>query len=197
MEPYLQFSNDKLIEFKNNYLIINIIKKIVSEEYLSKASILDFGCGHGNITLGLSYHCKKVTGFDISGNMLDFSKNLCRRLLKLDNNFKEKKVKFVSKLFHNNIKFNIIIAINSIHFLTKVNLEKTLEQFKDILEENGYIIIIEPTKKSRFSFSNTDKEKERLQFKLKQLEKTKRNLHELLKNSKIIKFKDKEIYIIR
>ena len=91
MEPYLQFSNEKLVEFKNNYLIMNIIKKIVSEEYLSKASILDFGCGHGNITLGLSYHCTKVTGFDISGKMLDYSKNLCQRLLKLDNNLKEKK----------------------------------------------------------------------------------------------------------
>lgn len=192
MNPYLDFSSDKsLLHLKTNYqtyIILTLLENHIKKSDIKNLNILDFGCGHGNISLALAYYVNNVIGYDVSPKMIEYSESIKKRLYDLDSSLRIKdNVKFTTKLNHK--KIDIIIAINSIHFIHLNKIEDTIEMFLSKITAQGLIIIKEPTKYSKFSSSLKDKHKDN---KFKEIEETEKKLDEvllLLKSKMKIKYK--------
>lgn len=185
MNPYLDLhllSDDKLLDFIKNHPIKNIILNILEKRnmQIKNLNILEFGSGHGNISLSLAYHVNNVIGIDISPKMIEYSNNIKKRFHYLDSNMKKKNnVIFTNKL--SNIYFpteiNVIIAVNSLHFVPVNKIEETIQIFLSKISKDGLIIIIEPTNKSKFAKLKDDKKKEK---KFRMLKETEKRLDEVL-----------------
>ena len=100
-------------------------------------TILDFGCGHGALTLhAAKYKPKKVIGIDLEKNYIDFANE------NLNKNFQEHKDVVEFKLvdinkWDENEKFDIIISKETFEHV--LDLRKVLESMYGLLKKNGKI----------------------------------------------------------
>ncbi len=108
-------------------------------------SILDFGCGSGDLLVYYAPHFKRVVGCDFSESMLKNAGNRITEkgmenitLIHADDNTIWRKV---------NESFNFITLGQVIQYFTLVQVEKFIKNAKSVLDEKGKIIffdIIDP-----------------------------------------------------
>ena len=118
-------SSKKYIQYFNNFLLKQV-------KLNSSSKILDIGCGRGKILGSLSSRLKlknKPIGIDLEKH-LDRDKRI---------NFK--KVDAIKYLKKNQIKFDLILIKQTIHFLKFGEIKKLISFCKRKLNENGKIII--------------------------------------------------------
>jgi len=182
--PYIDLhllSNNKFLDKIQNHPIKNIILNILEKRKMekNKINILEFGSGHGDISLSLAYHVNNVIGIDISPKMIEYSNLIKKRLYDLDSNMKKKNNVIFSTAISNifSTEINIIIAVNSMHFVTINKMEETIKIFLSKISKDGLIIIKEPTRKSKFAKLKDIKQKEQ---KFKKLEETEKKIDEVL-----------------
>ncbi len=100
-------------------------------------TILDFGCGHGALTLhAAKFKPKKIIGIDLEKNYIDFANE------NLNNNFREYKDIVEFKLldinnWEENNKFDIIISKETFEHV--IDLEVVLESMYNLLKKDGRI----------------------------------------------------------
>lgn len=154
LKPYLNFPDEKLMKIKESRFITNIINICKENNIIvNESSIIDFGSGHGNISLGLSYYFNQIYGYDPSDHMLEIANFYKNKLSELDQEFNKDKVIFEKKSFQDELEIkpvNVILLNNSIHFEKPENLFNTMNNLIRNLTENGLIIIKEPWKQAIF-----------------------------------------------
>ncbi len=100
-------------------------------------TILDFGCGHGALSLhAAKYKPKKIIGIDLDKNYIDFANE------NLHKNYKEYKEVVEFKLLDINEwspkdKFDIIISKETFEHVLDLNL--VLDSMYDLLKDNGKV----------------------------------------------------------
>ena len=100
-------------------------------------TILDFGCGHGALTLhAAKFKPKKIIGIDLEKNYIDFANQ------NLNNNFPEYKEIIEFKLLDINNwdekdKFDIIISKETFEHV--IDLGRVLDSMYSLLKKNGKI----------------------------------------------------------
>ncbi len=114
-------------------------KQIISNKvYLTKdMDVLDLGCGTGRMALFFAKKCKHVTAIDFSANLLKIAANKIKSM-DLDN------IKLIQQSianFHSNHKFDIIFIGGVLSFLNDIDVENVVRNIKDMLKENGKLII--------------------------------------------------------
>lgn len=164
---------------------------------MKEASLAELGCGQGIESLILSDSFKKVFGFDPSNYMIE-NANLNK------NNSNKTNVEFNIgnfmtdiKKYNNNEPFDMILLKNSIHYIE--NVEEVLEKLINDVKIGGFIIIFEPTDKSKFGDDELNNKGEKREKKLKRLTSTKEkvlNFNKLLKHE-YIDDKGINIFIIK
>lgn len=124
------FQGLELVFFKND------IKKILGSK---KISVLDLGCGGGNIDgyLKKIYSNWEFTGIDISSSSLKIAK-------KTFPNIKYIKAS-VDNLPINNKSIDLIIGFDTLEHFN--NLEKVLSEVNRVLKDNGYFYVAIPLEK--------------------------------------------------
>lgn len=97
--------------------------------------ILDFGCGNATHSLYFKSKGFDVYGVDISSIAIEIAKN---RLKQCEDNFKcIKENERFDDVF--NVKFDIIIANQSLYYLDNENLKQLLASFDRLLNNNGLV----------------------------------------------------------
>jgi len=118
---------------------VNLAKKVVEniKPHLKNKKVLEFGCGTGLVGINLADVCKRVTGIDISKNMV---KKFNEKAEKLSLNAKA----FQKDIFEINETFDAVISSMTLHhikdikLLNKKLLEITNEVFLvDLVKEDG------------------------------------------------------------
>lgn len=112
---------------ERNYYVLSQLKN------LKLKSLLDVGCGTGDLCYEASKYTSNVTGIDFSDNMINLAKN----------NFNKKNIKFISQDFLNhNIdqKFECISANGFIEYLSINDIKKFLRVSRKYLKKNGVLI---------------------------------------------------------
>lgn len=121
--------------------IIQQINKMTKQQ-TNNMSILDIGCGNGNISFPLAALGFKVIALDINSDIICALK-LKTKTLGLNNiDFIETDVNDLSKI--KNEKFDIIIMSEILEHLN--DPQKTLQDAKLLLNQNGIIIVTIPNK---------------------------------------------------
>lgn len=197
-KPYLTFTDTDLVNVKKNKLIHFIIK-VCEIHNIPRNTIIDFGCGHGNISLGLSYYFEKVYSFDVSEEMISNAKQNIKRLSELNKCFISNKIILKKQDFNKNIsikdfnKVNIILLNNSIHYAELNKIDNIINNLLKILCLHGLIIIIDPWKKTIFGDNILNKNYIIRKKKLDKIEKIRDKLIDVIKKykNKIITIKNK------
>lgn len=127
---------------KNNYdNLINIWIPFYDElilnslRYIPKntSSILELGCGSGNLTFELKKKCNNVSVVELSEKMLE----ICKKKV---NGIKGYKNDMTKIKFENN-SFDVIISTLAIHHLLDVEKQKLFNKIKKWLKPGGMFII--------------------------------------------------------
>lgn len=133
-----------------NRSILNMVKKICSENITKNDYVVDMTVGNGNDTLFLANISKKVFGFDIQGVAIENTKKLLRENNVYNYelfNISHEKINDVLKEYENNIKlilFNLGYLPCGDKSIT-TNHETTLNAVKNSLSmlcDNGLILIV-------------------------------------------------------
>ena len=126
---------DVIYSKKNYRAETNFISKIIKKFHSPNVNILDIGCGTGEHTLELLKKGYRVTGIDLSNEMLKIAK---RKLLSnnlFSNNLFNLDAYNVNKL---DIKFNVVLMMfNVIGYFEDIQL--FFHKLKDCLEPNALI----------------------------------------------------------
>jgi ubiquinone/menaquinone biosynthesis C-methylase UbiE len=207
IKPYITVY-DKMLQKLDKDIIVKQILKICAKNKLnpSNLSIMDMGCGHGIISLGLTYYFKKVIAIDQSVSRLEEAELYKKRLKFLQPKyFNEDKITFIQNNFYKALDIkpvNIILLSNSIHFAELNTVNNVLDNLLNYLVKGGLVIISEPWTNSIFGIPILNQDND---FRKNELEKIK-NIREEIdtfieKSSKVklIKsknYKNDEYYII-
>jgi 2-polyprenyl-3-methyl-5-hydroxy-6-metoxy-1,4-benzoquinol methylase len=98
-------------------------------------SVLDFGCGSGEISIGLASRVERILGIDTSGKMIELAdEKACEQEIK-NAVFREMDV-FDSSL--NNKSFSAIVAFNVFHLVDDAG--KVLKRLHQLLTDKGLLI---------------------------------------------------------
>ena len=126
---------DVIYSKKNYKAEVNLISQIIKKYLSSKVNILDIGCGTGEHTLELLKKHYKVTGVDISNEMLKIAKKKLLLNKLFSNNLYNLNAYKVNKL---NIKFDVVLLMfNVIGYLE--NIQFFFQNLKDCLKPNALI----------------------------------------------------------
>lgn len=130
--------NNEFTQYKIVKKINKTVKAINENLHTKKHNILEIGCGTGVYTKFLARKLpeSKITGLDISKNMITLARKKCRRL---------KNVNFICKSFYESglqkEKFDVVIGFYTLHHL---NIEKTAKEIFRILKDGGLSLFYEP-----------------------------------------------------
>lgn len=101
----------------------------------NKEKVLDFGCGNGTHSVYMASKGFDVYGVDIISSAIE---EVHTRLPSLNKHFKcITPNESIENIFEN--KFDIIIANQSLYYLSNDELQKTLMQFDNMLNPNGIV----------------------------------------------------------
>ena len=121
--------------------ICNIIGEDIS--FFNGKTVLELGCGTGELANGLALCGAKVDAIDFSSNSIKKAKENSKKL-KTKINFSKKNI----LTFKSTKKYDIVIALGSLHHT--VNAKKGFENGAICLKQNGLIIVGLYNKYSRF-----------------------------------------------
>ena len=114
-------------------------KRLGSKPDFKNKKVLDFGCGHGSLTLDIAaLGAQKVIGIDLEINLINFAKK------NLDQNFPALKDKVEFELIDllTTDKFkDIDYIVSKDTFEHSLHLDKILEKFHQILKKDGRIFV--------------------------------------------------------
>ena len=126
---------DVIYSKKNYKAEINFISKIIKKFHSPNVNILDIGCGTGEHTLELLKKGYRVTGIDLSNEMLKIAKKKLLLNNLFSNNLFNLDAYNVNKL---DIKFNVVLMMfNVIGYFEDISL--FFHKLKDCLEPNALI----------------------------------------------------------
>lgn len=129
-ENYSNSSNGKFVKCMYGEIVDRILK-------LNPHTILDLGCGNGNILKILEEKIDAdLYGLDLSENMISQAKKNLKSEVNLTVGDSE-------NLPYDNNKFDIVICNASFHHYT--NPERALTEIKRILKKDGVFILGDPT----------------------------------------------------
>mgnify|MGYP003564545591 FL=1 len=114
--------------------IIRIMKNILPEliqKMPIEGNFLDFGCGNGVHSKFFADEGFSVFGVDISKRAIELAKNNNKEYQ--ENFFTIKDNKFDNK-------FDVILANQSLYYLSNEELQLVLKQFNDLLNDDGIVI---------------------------------------------------------
>ncbi len=124
----------------------NILKKEISN--VKNKTILDIGCGGGRNTIPLAKLGAKVTGVDISLQMLDFAKNNAKK------NKCSKNTSFIhSSAWEINLpskSFDKILLLGILEHIPEKYRKKTIKEAQRLLKKGGELYIVINNKNSLF-----------------------------------------------
>ncbi|MFA5127227.1 MAG: class I SAM-dependent methyltransferase [Patescibacteria group bacterium] len=118
----------------------NILLRQIFEKLTPKDKFLDLGCGQGRDVLFMLAKGFRVTGVDASPESINHIKNLVKINRLSTVNF-ELVCGDISSYIIKDDMFDIINAYNSLQFLSKKDAFRVLENIKNNIKKNGYIII--------------------------------------------------------
>lgn len=104
--------------------------------------ILDIGCGVGSISFYLAQKGAKVTGIDLSANLIEYCKKEAKRR-KLEIQFKEMNAQIPD---FEDESFDIIVGSRVVHHIPEI--EVFFKECMRLLKKGGFIAFIEPLKKN-------------------------------------------------
>ena len=114
-------------------------KRLGSKPDFKNKKVLDFGCGHGSLTLDIAaLGAQKVIGIDLEINLINFAKK------NLDQNFPDLKDKVEFELIDllTTDKFkDIDYIVSKDTFEHSLHLDKILEKFHQILKKDGRMFV--------------------------------------------------------
>jgi len=144
----MKTKTEKIIDYSKDLLAIPSIAARQLLKYRKSGSLLDLGAGRGRNTLFLA---KK--GFDVTA--LDSNKST---LIGLKKAAKERgikvKVKYANMITYNpQRKYDVVLSLLSVHFLSKKQISKTIEKIKNYTKAGGLNVITVHTKKNKKSES--------------------------------------------
>jgi len=122
-------------ELYNHFMHIATYK--YAESYSKGKCVLDFGCGSGYGSYGLSLVAEHVTAVDISTEAVEYAKE----------NYYNKNLIYCMISDLKNEKFDVITSFQVIEHVS--NEKKYLETLKALLKPDGYLIISTPDKEKR------------------------------------------------
>lgn len=102
---------------------------------------LDIGCGKGELVIFLARLRKSVIGIDYSPSAIE----ICQDALKFATNPVRKHAQFkfadTSHLPFDNDTFDAVFMLDVIEHLTKIEIQKALDELTRVLKKNGKVII--------------------------------------------------------
>ena len=183
IKQYNKVNKDCLLFYTNVNKFIN----------LNESTILDIGCGNGFYVYGLADKVKFITGLDPSHDMLESAKSYIEY-------FKKNNIEFLHGSIENNSidkKYNLILFSYSLHF-TK-NVYDSLLIAKQYLENNGLIVIIEPTEtyhSNKLNKNHKEFDKDYYELKQKYLEISRKEVINFYKLHKLLYLEHNKSYFM-
>jgi len=124
--------------FVNNVFFVRqtLVQQFIEEQNNKDLSILDCGCGTGEIVIELAKKGYNINGFDISNNMVRVTKDKLQK-----NNIKNVHIwKDNVCSFKVNKKYDVIIAAGVFQYFNKTLQKKAYQNIKKALKPNGLLI---------------------------------------------------------
>lgn len=133
---------DQSWDTKRGELFINFIKPYFKD--IKKIDVLDVGCRRGAFTFPLAKHCKKVTGIDIAGTIMEDTKKRAKGI----KNITIKTQSILKTEFKDN-SFDLITMEGVLEWVGIANRNKTpigcqiqaLKECKRLLKPNGVLYV--------------------------------------------------------
>ncbi len=127
---------EKYSQKQNKYKVVQDLRKKIYKILgnIEKKEILFAGCGDGFECLPAARKKANITGIDISEKAIELAQKNCPKGKFYVMDFE--KTEFEPK------SFDIVVAIFSVMY--KKDLKKVLKEFKRILKNNGFILIVVP-----------------------------------------------------
>lgn len=113
--------------------MIELSKRYINPNHI----VLDYACGTGITTIELSKNVKKIVAIDIAEEMIKIAKQ--KSISKTINNI-DFKVADLSNLKDSEMKFDVILAFNILHFSN--NVEEVLQQIQKLLLTSGIFLSV-------------------------------------------------------
>ena len=146
------YKNQYIVELRNS-AILNALK------HTSNSSILDFGCGTGNLSELLSEHGYKVSGLDISSELLKFAEQ--RQGATSWNVYQYDGMEIP---FDDNSLDAIVTYVVLNHILDDDQFKKTIDELYRVLKPGGQIIAVEQVSKNITISSDKSKKQRPLKY---------------------------------
>ena len=134
--PVHVFERYRKLQHPNLFMREYLFKKLGN---LHGKRVLDFGCGEGDLTTLLAGMGAKVTGVDISPDLIRLAKEQCR----LDGTDKQVRfeVRDLSEKPFKKDSFDFVVCNTVLHH---VDIKKILPNIIESLCHNGVVIMVEP-----------------------------------------------------
>ncbi len=110
---------------------------LISRFHNKKISIVDYGCGNGDLLNFIDKNIKKYVGYEISDDCLKVAQNKFKHKKYSFNKIHSKKV---PKLGAKN-SVDLVILIGVIQYMTGSEISQLLKEAKKVLKKNGILII--------------------------------------------------------
>lgn len=130
------------------HITLDEIRKYLPSN-LDSFNILDYGCGTGEFIIKALMNfnnINKIVGFDPSLTMLEIAAN---KLSNMDDTYKITLTSEASDIASLNQKFDLIVCSNVFHYFK--NPQNELKKFKDLITDDGLIILLDYSKSSFFA----------------------------------------------
>jgi ubiquinone/menaquinone biosynthesis C-methylase UbiE len=116
----------------------------------NKSSVLEIGCGNGEVAVSCAKRGANIKALDISKNMIDNAKRLAK-----ENNIEN--ILFIQKDFQDfeiEDKFDFVILCYFLNvFPDEKSIENVFEKIKGLLKPNGHLLIADELQPQNFILS--------------------------------------------